>query len=106
TLALIVAVPFFFFLVIELTVILFAGAAAGRHGSGGPRIRPRVEGPPPKFPRPMKSLAPEVPPKTYREVAATPHTVFEAETALGMKLLFAVPPPTGARPIALLLEPQ
>src|SRR3954462_10713135 len=100
TLAPIAAVPFFFFLVIEVTVILFAGAAAGRHGSVGPEIRLGCDAEPRRWDRPMKSLAPELPQNRYCELAATPQTALAAATALGTKLLFAVPPATGARPIA------
>src|SRR3954449_7913397 len=106
TLAPIAAVPFFFLWVIEVTVILLAGAAAGRHGSVGPAIRLGLDEPPLRLERPMKSLAPELPQNTYWELTATPQTAFAAGTALGTKLLFAVPPPTGARPIAFVVDPQ
>src|SRR3954449_2333969 len=101
TLAPIAAVPFFFLCVIDVTVILFAGAAAGRHGSVGPEIRLGFEPEPLRLDRPMKSLAPELPQKTYCELTATPQTSLAAGTALGMNALFAIPPPTGARPTAL-----
>ncbi len=102
----IVAVPFFFFFVIELTVILLAGAAAGRQGSVGPKMRLGFDEAPLRFERPMKSLAPELPQNTYWELTATPQTSLAAATALGTKLLFATPPPTGACPIALVVDPQ
>ena len=35
----------------------------------------------------MKSLAPELPQKTYWELTATPQTVFAADVALGMKVV-------------------
>src|SRR4051795_8613764 len=56
TFASIAAVPFFFFLAIELIVILFEGAAASRQGSVGPAIRSAFGEFPFRFARPMKSV--------------------------------------------------
>ena len=97
--------PFFFFLVIELTVILFEGAAAGRQGSVGPVMKLGFGELPLRFARPIESVAPELTQKTYCELTATPQTSLLGETALGMNALLAVPPPTGARPIPFVLEP-
>ena len=56
--------------------------------------------------RPMKSLGPELPQKANCELTATPQTVAPAGAAFGMKSLFGLPPPIGARPTDLLVEPQ
>src|SRR5882724_11008691 len=98
-----IAVPFFFLRVTDLTVILLDGAAAGRHGSVGPETRLGFDDPPLKFARPTKSVAPSFPQKTYWELTATPQGVFAAEVALGMNTLLGMPPPRGARPIAWML---
>src|SRR5215216_4544312 len=101
-----IAVPFLFLRVTDLIVILLDGAAAGRHGSVGPAIRLGLDDDPLRFALPTKSLAPELPQKTYWELTATPQGLFAEGVALGMKALFAAPPATGARPIALLPAPQ
>jgi hypothetical protein len=100
-LALIDAVPFFLFFLIELTVILLAGEAAARHGRV-PGIRKVGLGLLPlRLARPSGSFPPglELPQKTNCEFTATPHGTFVDGVGLEMKDRFGVPPATGARAI-------
>src|SRR6266511_462052 len=75
TLALMIAVPFFFLRVIELIVILFEGAAASRKGDATPEIRLGLGLDPLMLARPIRldpSEWPSSPQKTYWGLTATP----------------------------------
>src|SRR5215212_5508447 len=93
-----VAVPFFFFLLTELTVILFDGAAASWQGLVGPGIRVGFGKPPSTFERPIV-FASWLPQKRYCELTATPQGP-PLVVPVGTKLFCVVPPPTGTRPTA------
>src|ERR1700750_939496 len=97
-----VAVPFDFFFLIELTVILFDGAAAIRHGPLAPATRFGFGEVPEMFTRPTKLLVgvPMLPQNRYWGFTATPQALFPVGAAFGMKLLSAdpAPPLTDARP--------
>src|SRR5829696_8912937 len=91
-----IAVPFFFFLLIELTVILFDGAAASWQGLVGPAMNVGLGEPPLTFVRPIV-FASWLPQKRYCELTATPQGPPDVVPA-ATKLASGVPPLTGIRP--------
>src|SRR5262249_60034128 len=89
TLAVTATVPFFFLWVVFVTVTLFDGAAATRHGLDGPAMRVELGELPLRLARPMNAGTLMLAQKTYCGLTATPQTL----PAPTMKLLVCPPAP-------------